>query len=45
MTVGFVLMYRKALYIPCIILCGVWVFHIFYFCFGVKNQIAGETTA
>ncbi len=45
MTVGFVLMCRKALYIPCIILCGVWVFHIFYFCFGVKNQIAGKTTA
>lgn len=42
MTVGFVLMYRKALYVPCMILGGVWVFHILYFCFGVKNYRAAE---
>lgn len=37
MTVGFVLMMRKALYIPCIILACVWVAHIVYFGFIVKT--------
>lgn len=37
MSFGFVMMLRKALYIPCAILGGVWVFHIVYFLWGVKT--------
>lgn len=37
MSFGFVMMLRKDLYIPCAILAGVWIFHIVYFTFGVKN--------
>ncbi len=37
MTIGFIVMFTKALYIPCAILGGVWVFHIVYFVFFVKN--------
>lgn len=37
MSVGFIMMWMKALYIPCAILGGVWLFHIIYFAFGVKK--------
>ena len=37
MGFGFFMMIRKDLYIPCAILCGVWLFHIIYFLFGVKT--------
>lgn len=37
MIFGFVMMLRKALYIPCAILAAVWVAHIICFVFGVKN--------
>lgn len=37
MTIGFVMMFSKALYVPCMILGGVWLFHIIYFAFGVKT--------
>lgn len=37
MAFGFFMMIRKDLYIPCAILGGVWLFHILYFCFGVKK--------
>lgn len=37
MGFGFTMMLLKRLYIPCAILAGVWVFHIVYFCFGVKT--------
>ncbi len=37
MTVGFVLMMTKALFVPCVILGSVWAFHIIYFVFIVKN--------
>lgn len=37
MSFGFLMMFRKALYIPCAILGGVWVFHIVYFLCGVKT--------
>lgn len=37
MSFGFFMMFRKALYIPCAVLCGVWLFHIVYFTWGVKN--------
>lgn len=29
---------KKDLYIPCAILCGVWLIHIIYFLFGVKTR-------
>lgn len=37
MGIGFALMYRKGLYIPCAILAVVWLCHILYFAFGVKT--------
>ena len=37
MSFGFFMMFRKALYIPCAILGGVWLFHILYFALGVKT--------
>lgn len=37
MAFGFGMMFRKALYIPCSILGGVWLFHIIYFLWGVKT--------
>ncbi len=37
MSIGFAMMFRKAIYIPCAILGIVWLFHIIYFTFGVKN--------
>lgn len=39
MSFGFFMMFRKDLYIPCAILGGVWLFHILYFIFGVKNYV------
>ena len=39
MLFGFLMMFQKALYIPCAILGAVWLFHILYFCFGVKNYV------
>jgi len=37
MSFGFFMMFRKSLYVPCIILGGVWLFHIIYFSLGVKT--------
>lgn len=37
MSVGFMLMLAKALYIPCAILVGVWIIHLLYFKFGIKT--------
>lgn len=37
MSVGFVMMLLKELYIPCGILGGVWLFHIVYFLLVVKT--------
>lgn len=37
MSFGFFMMLRKGLYVPCIILGGVWGFHMIYFLFGVKT--------
>ena len=37
MSIGFVMMFSKAIYVPCIILGCVWLFHIIYFAFGVKT--------
>ncbi len=37
MGFGFTMMMLRGIYIPCIILACVWVFHIVYFVFGVKT--------
>ena len=37
MAVGFVMMFLKGIYVPCVILAIVWVCHIIYFLFGVKT--------
>ena len=42
MSVGFTIMILRALYIPCAILGGVWVFHLLYFIFGVKTLPKSE---
>ena len=43
MAVGFVLMLRKGIIVPCVILAVVWVCHLVYFLFGVKPIPAAET--
>ncbi len=42
MAVGFFLMARKGLTVPCVILAVVWLCHLVYFLFGVKTLKAGE---
>ena len=42
MGVGFVLMLRRGLVIPCVILAAVWLGHLGYFLFAVKTIPAGE---
>ncbi len=37
MAIGFMLMFRKGIYIPCAILAVVWICHVVYFFFGVKT--------
>lgn len=37
MGFGFTIMMIKEVYIPCVILACVWIFHIIYFFFGVKT--------
>ncbi|MGN1156690.1 MAG: YbaN family protein [Agathobacter sp.] len=41
MGFGFTMMMLKNLYIPCMILWCVWIFHILYFVFGVKTLKEG----
>lgn len=43
MAVGFVLMLRKGIIVPCVILAVVWVCHLVYFLFGVETIPAAET--
>lgn len=43
MAVGFVLMLRKGIIVPCVILAVVWVCHLVYLLFGVKTIPAAET--
>ena len=38
MSVGFVVMFSRQIYVPCMILGGVWLFHIVYFLFLVKTH-------
>ena len=44
MGIGFFMMARKAIWVPCIILVVVWLAHIVYFGFFVKT-IPAETKA
>lgn len=37
MAFGFYMMFRKGLYLPCAVLGSIWVFHIVYFIWGIKN--------
>lgn len=37
MSVGFIMMGTKGILVGCIVLGCVWVFHILYFCFGIKT--------
>lgn len=37
MTIGFILMARKGVWVPCVILAIVWACHLVYFLFGVKT--------
>lgn len=37
MGLGFYLMAKKSIWVPCVILAAVWLAHVFYFCFGVKT--------
>ena len=37
MSIGFIMMITKEIYLGCFILCVVWLFHIWYFSFRVKT--------
>ena len=37
MSIGFIMMGTKGIVVGCIVLGCVWLFHILYFCFGVKT--------
>lgn len=43
MAVGFAVMFAREIYIPCMILGGVWLFHIIYFAFVVKTHRKEES--
>ncbi len=43
MAVGFAVMFAREIYIPCMILGGVWLFHIIYFAFMVKTHRKEES--
>lgn len=43
MAVGFVLMLRKGIIVPCVLLAVVWICHLVYFLFGVKTIPTAET--
>lgn len=43
MGIGFFMMARKAIWVPCIILAVVWVAHVVYFGFFVKTIPSEQT--
>lgn len=43
MAIGFFMMFRKQIYVPCVILSIVWICHVVYFFFGVKTIKSEET--
>lgn len=44
MSIGFIMMGVKGIAVGCIVLGCVWLFHILYFCFGVKTITAKART-
>lgn len=42
MSIGFIMMGVKGVVVGCIVLGCVWVFHILFFCFGVKTIPSGD---
>lgn len=44
MSIGFAIMFSNEIYVPCMILGGVWLFHIIYFAFFVKTHRPQENT-
>lgn len=45
MAVGFFLMLRKELVVPCVILAVIWVCHVVYFSFGVETITEAQSAA
>lgn len=45
MAVGFFLMLRKELVVPCVILAVIWVCHVVYFSIGVKTITEAQSAA
>jgi len=42
MSIGFIMMGAKGIMVGCVVLSFVWLFHICYFCFGVKTIPVSE---
>lgn len=42
MSIGFIMMGTRGVVVGCIVLGCVWVFHILFFCFGVKTIPSGN---
>lgn len=38
MSIGFLIMFGKGIFIWCAVLSAVWIFHVLYFFFGVKTM-------
>lgn len=38
MSIGFLIMFGKGIFIGCTVLSAVWIFHVLYFFFGVKTM-------
>ena len=38
MSIGFLIMFGKGIFIGCAVLSAVWIFHVLYFFFGVKSM-------
>lgn len=38
MSIGFLIMFGKGIFIGCAVLSTVWIFHVLYFFFGVKTM-------
>ncbi len=38
MSIGFLIMFGKGIFIGCAVLSAVWIFHVLYFFFGVKTM-------
>lgn len=43
MAIGFAVMLTKQIFIGCMLLSAVWVFHLLYFAFGIRTKQESET--